>query len=937
MAWDVFTPEWLARVAAGGFVILVAAAVAVRLCRQPADRVRVVGLALAAAVLVPLVALIPGLPRLSLAVLPAESVAEAPALEPAPVPVPPPTATERGPERRPAPEAKTPPVEQKAADSTLVSAPPSSPGAGAAPAEALTVQSARTADVPAPAPQSAFSITRTVLIGYGALTGAFLLWSLVGLWRLFVLWRSTRPASAEAVALLREIAGSAADSARVLVSDRLESPVAFGGWRPVIVLPASAGGSEGPSALRYGLAHEWSHVERGDVWRWYLVTFAQVFLFYQPLFWWLRRQLRLSQDYLADARAVDQSADPVEYAEYLVTLARRRLGIPGLALGITDRRSNLTRRVHMLLLNRTPIARRCRLVWTFSAVLLALGFVVGASAIRLTAGDTPAKPTDEKKPEDAKKPADPPAKGETLNYSGKVTDKDTGKPIAGATVVVRRSILGDPEQKVTNPVLEETKHTTDAQGKYSFVLPPEQTLKRYLYIELDVEHPDYASQKGFGYALSMIRKNEKLGGRPFFESVELRPAKPVTGIVKTPDGKPVAGVKVQAYSVTSKRAEGAFEYGSFVDVRTDAEGKFRLPLVTPGWAVVWVLPEEFVPTTHVVKDKRGDLGTFTLQTGPRLRGTVLDAKGKPVVGAIINLESRDNNEEITEPVADNINRSAVTNAKGEFEMRPLPPGNYVVKPGEYPRDGALDRKDAKSIPVPEAVFAGTKVVLKAGADPDRIEVRAVPHVTIEAQYLDSKGKPARGHSCHVFGQIDGVSWFGDAKADANGKVIARVPHGMENTQFNLMTNEHGSLRWRKAKGEALNNSRTVRLDTMTDDVKGIEIVRYTAPILTVKVIAKDGAKLVKPAVTATYSAGKGALDGRFILRNGRQSDVSFEEQEDGRFRSSQMFPDEELTVVGHAEGYADKSEKVKLEEGATKEIEIVLEKAPAKPEEEKKK
>ena len=28
-----------------------------------------------------------------------------------------------------------------------------------------------------------------------------------------------------------------------------------------------------------------------------------------------------------------------------------------------------------------------------------------------------------------------------------------------------------------------------------------------------------------------------------------------------------------------------------------------------------------------------------------------------------------------------------------------------------------------------------------------------------------KGKPTRGHACHVFGQIDNDYWFGEAKAD----------------------------------------------------------------------------------------------------------------------------------------------------------------------------
>src|SRR5207248_8938427 len=99
--------------------------------------------------------------------------------------------------------------------------------------------------------------------------------------------------------------------------------------------------------------------------------------------------------------------------------------------------------------------------------------------------------------------------GEALHYAGVVKDKDTDKPIAGATVVVRRSALRSEE----NRVIQETRHTTGADGTYRFTIPPEQVADRYLYIELDVEHPDYATRAGFGYALSMIRKNEGLGER----------------------------------------------------------------------------------------------------------------------------------------------------------------------------------------------------------------------------------------------------------------------------------------------------------------------------------------------------------------------------------------------------------------------------------------
>jgi hypothetical protein len=760
---------------------------------------------------------------------------------------------------------------------------------------------------------------------------------LIGLWQLYLVRSRARPAPTAVVAILREIAGSAAQGVQVLVSSRIDSPIAFGGRRPIIVLPESALDAGGSSAIRYSLAHEWSHIERGDVWRWYLVALAQVFLFYQPLFWWLRRQLRLGQDFLADARATDQTSDPVEYAEFLVSLARRRFTAPSLALGITDRRSHLTRRVHMLLLNEAPLSRRCRLTWSLSAAVLALGLVAGAATLRLaSATETQASAEPEqKKPDEVKKASDPPAKGESLSYSGTVKDKDSGKPLAGAIVTVRRSLLGDPERNGGNHLIEETKHTTDAEGKYSFTIPPEQSSQRYLYIELDVEHADHAPQKGFGYALSMIRKNEKLGGRPFFENIELRPAKPVTGAIQTADGKPAANVKVMAYSVTAKKPEGVFEYGSFVDTRTDAAGKFRLPLVTPGWAVVWILPEQFTPTTHVVKDKRGELGTFTLQDGPRLSGTLLDAKGQPLAGVIVNAESQDRNEEITEPVADQINRSAITNEKGEFEMKPLPAGTYLVKPGTYARDASLNQKLIKAPTIP-AVFIGTKVVIKAAVPPDRVEVRAVPHVTIEAQYIDSKGKPTRGHESHIFGQIDGVPWFGDAKVSPAGKMFARVPHGLTNTQLNLMTNEHGVLRWRKSKDEPLSSNRLVMLGTMTDDLSGMEIIRYTAPIVLVMVATKDGAKPSDVGVTADYSNRLGQRGGKLLLAGGRESDVSFEKQEDGKFRSSQLLPDEEVIFTAHAQGYRPTAVTLKVTEGETKEIELVLEKGPVKPEAEKK-
>jgi hypothetical protein len=186
--------------------------------------------------------------------------------------------------------------------------------------------------------------------------------------------------------------------------------------------------------------------------------------------------------------------------------------------------------------------------------------------------------------------------------------------------------------------------------------------------------------------------------------------------------------------------------------------------------------------------------------------------------------------------------------------------------------------------------------------------------------------------------MDKVSWHSHVRPDADGKLVAYVPHGLENVRFvrySPFTSRQVALRWRMTKDGPLNNNGAINLGTVTDDVKGIEIVQYPAPILLVKVSTKDGQQLKDPTVTAAYGPGKGQSRGGVAIIGGRPSDVDFVPQEDGRFRSELLFPDEETTVTAHADGYASQSVPVKLPEGETKEIEIVLEKAPQKKDEKK--
>ena len=520
------------------------------------------------------------------------------------------------------------------------------------------------------------------------------------------------------------------------------------------------------------------------------------------------------------------------------------------------------------------------------------------------------KPTVENKPVEA------------LTYTGIVTDKLTGKPIAGATVTVRREIVAPYEHRI----IEEPKYTTDAAGKYTFTIPPEQVAERFMYIELDVAHPDYATRQGFGYALSMLLKNEKLGERPFFEHVDLYPSEPITGTVVTPEGKPAAGVKVLGFTLPDRKESDS---ASFTDAKTDAQGFFRLNLTQGCKAVFWLLPQDYAPSTHVIGEKRGDLARFELEQGIALKGRVVDEQEKPVAGVWVNAEivGGASKKEYDLPVSDALERSALTDEKGEFALKPLPPGECLIKVEEYPQDNLLGRQSQRPLPF---VFGPKKLTLKAGEAAMPVVVRAVPQVVVEGQFYDSQGKPRLGHQPDLVGRLDdkelgdqGDFYFARGVMDKNGRFVLMAPKGLKEAKLSFITNEHSAQRVRMTKDGPLSNQcRDIDLGALERDVRGIEVVRYEAPILQVKPVAEDGTLLRNANVQIEYAEGKGPWKDAGRFTEGK--DVSFEKQENGYRRTSQLLPDEEFTLTVESEGCESKSQKLKLSEGATLELEVKL-------------
>jgi protocatechuate 3,4-dioxygenase beta subunit len=758
-------------------------------------------------------------------------------------------------------------------------------------------------------------------------------WWLLGQLLLGRLTRSARPVPGAIRDVFLELAGPGGGRVMLLASDHIFAPFTYTWRRPVILLPATLCDGRVPGALRYVLAHEWSHVEGRDAWTWNLACLAGLVLFYQPLFWWLRRQLRLCQDYLADARAA-AAGSAEDYAAFLVRLARARRSAPAVpALGIGDRRSNLCRRVLMLIQDHEPLERRCRAAWSLSAATAAVVVIVFASGLRLgatpPAADDPAKGAQAVK-DAARPPADAKKAGEALHYKGTVVDKDTGKPIAGATVVVRRKIF---RETLEDRLLQETRHTTGADGTYAFEIPADQSATPALYIELDVEHPDYAPRNGFGYALSLIRKNEKLNERPFFEWIEMRPAQPITGRVETPEGRPAAGVLVLAYSCTDK-ATGHTEH-CYTQARTDAQGRFRLPITTPGEGAYWVKPKDYAPELFVVpKGKRGDMGTITLKKGVSVAGRVLDVQGKPIAGVFVAIERQRGvrPDKALDVIIDSggFQRAAESDTDGRFTFAPLPPGEYTVKPRETNFDG--DRKIPWTRRPLLEVFGPTKLTIKEGETPAPLEIRALPMVVIGGRWVDSKGQPGWGFSPLIGGKIDGSSWIAEAHVDPQGRFSVKVPHGLEDATLTIWTSEHASMRYRIGKDGPLVESNWPRLGTLDHDVKDFEIVRYVAPIIVINATTKDGQQIKDFHADVQYThPGPNSSKDVGLVGGGKKQEAIQGEKYDGRYRTNSMLPDKEVTVSVSADGFEGTSQKLSLPEGKTEDVTLVLEPKAAKP------
>ena len=112
-----------------------------------------------------------------------------------------------------------------------------------------------------------------------------------------------------------------------IVSEKV-SPFSFGVLRPTICLPEGLEDRLKPEALDLVIAHECTHVARGDGWLRPLERITADFLWFNPFAWFMRRELNVARELACDEAVVHVARDSRVYARTLRDVAGFSAGLP---------------------------------------------------------------------------------------------------------------------------------------------------------------------------------------------------------------------------------------------------------------------------------------------------------------------------------------------------------------------------------------------------------------------------------------------------------------------------------------------------------------------------------------------------------------------------------------------------------------------------------
>ena len=682
-----------------------------------------------------------------------------------------------------------------------------------------------------------------------AATAGFLARLAAGRWALARIRRSATPVEGAGRATFEAARRDARLDGRAVglaTHPGVGSPIVLGGRRPTVLVPDDWAAWP-PASQRACLLHELAHLgRRDDAWK-LLAELIRAPFWFHPGVAWLQARLDREAELACDEATVAQGVLPRDLARLLLDFARRphRLDprdhrvVPS-SLAFFGRATVSTRITRLLEDDMPRTSTRPPRIQLLGLVTLLTGLSVAIGGARVGAIEPPPVPP----------PQAPQAPSAAPGRSFTVVVKDAeGRPVEGATVAAGVVTPGSPP--------DVTLSRTGADGVARFDRRPQAGI----WVVASKPGSSFASRNLF----------DESGAIP--TPLTLPAASPLVGTVNDNDGRPIEGaeVRVDGAHPPGPGPGGIYLAPNLADLargtpieeaivtRSGREGQFRFDSLPASARISLVASAEGRATAHARAATAGpaDAGQpvrIVLTAAARVAGRVESrVPGVALAGRTVLLRG------IFEGSSAQIDGRATTDADGRFEVGGLAAGRANLILDGVPADGPWTFVAARAVQLIPGSTTEARIEIVAGA-------------VVAGTVASTDGKPLAGVAVMAYGARNPINGSDPIKAttDAAGAYRFRLPPGNATIMLNGQVAGHAILSNGKPDHDVI-----VPADGVTLDVRPILLAPATK--LVGRIVDAAGAPIFKAwlrVVNATNQQsrtpiGQGAAmvdaEGRFSL------------------------------------------------------------------------